>query len=143
MTKVPLGDIGYIFHKEFGTQGWFTGTVIKIMEDGDRQCVYNDGDVEDLDLNELIQLAKLDPNNHHSVNNTTSTTISNKSNRRPRGKSPSSSTIAKKRRRQCGHEGCTKRKNKRCSSMGCANSSVKGGVCVTHGAKVKRCSLYL
>jgi hypothetical protein len=33
-------------------------------------------------------------------------------------------------------------KLKRCSNKGCTNHSVKGGVCVTHGAKVthKRCS---
>jgi hypothetical protein len=32
------------------------------------------------------------------------------------------------------------RKNKQCNSMGCTNFSVKGGVCITHGAKHKRCS---
>jgi hypothetical protein len=32
------------------------------------------------------------------------------------------------------------RKNKRCSSMGCANQAQKGGVCITHGAKMNRCS---
>jgi hypothetical protein len=34
------------------------------------------------------------------------------------------------------------RKNKRCSHEGCSNQAVKGGVCVTHGAKVtkKQCS---
>jgi hypothetical protein len=34
------------------------------------------------------------------------------------------------------------RKNKRCSHEGCANQAVKGGVCITHGAKVtrKQCS---
>jgi hypothetical protein len=31
------------------------------------------------------------------------------------------------------------RKNKQCNSMGCTNFSVKGGVCITHGAKHKRC----
>ncbi|KAK1748095.1 hypothetical protein QTG54_000034 [Skeletonema marinoi] len=31
-------------------------------------------------------------------------------------------------------------KVKRCSSEGCANYTVKGGVCSRHGAKVKRCS---
>ena len=29
---------------------------------------------------------------------------------------------------------------KRCSHEGCANRAVKGGVCVTHGAKLKQCS---
>jgi hypothetical protein len=32
------------------------------------------------------------------------------------------------------------RKNKRCCSMGCANQAQKGGVCITHGAKMKQCS---
>ena len=32
------------------------------------------------------------------------------------------------------------RMRKRCSHEGCANRAVKGGVCVTHGAKLKQCS---
>jgi hypothetical protein len=52
------------FWKEFGAQGWFTGTVVKIMKDGDRRCIYSDGDVEDLLLDDLVQLAKLDPANN-------------------------------------------------------------------------------
>ena len=31
-------------------------------------------------------------------------------------------------------------KLKRCSSEGCTNQAVNGGVCVKHGAKVKQCS---
>ncbi len=31
-------------------------------------------------------------------------------------------------------------KVKRCSSDGCTNGVIKGGVCKKHGAKVKRCS---
>jgi hypothetical protein len=58
-----IGDVGYVFRKEFN-EGWFTGTVVKIMEDGDRRCEYTDGDVEDLLLDDLVQLAKLDPNNN-------------------------------------------------------------------------------
>ena len=61
-STIVIGDIGYVFRKEF-VQGWFTGTVVKIMKDGDRRCEYSDGDVEDLLLDELVQLAKLDPNN--------------------------------------------------------------------------------
>jgi hypothetical protein len=54
----------------------------------------------------------------------------------------------------CSHEGCTnvvkkggvcvthgaKVTKKRCSFRGCTNHVVKGGVCVTHGAKMKQCS---
>jgi hypothetical protein len=29
---------------------------------------------------------------------------------------------------------------KRCRDEGCTNQAYKGGVCVTHGAKVKRCT---
>ena len=57
-----IGNVGYVFRKEFN-EGWFTGIVVKIMKDGDRQCEYSDGDVEDLLLDDLVQLAKLDPNN--------------------------------------------------------------------------------
>jgi hypothetical protein len=60
-TKV-IGDVGYVFQKEFN-EGWFTGIAVKIMEDGYRQCEYSDNDVEDLLLDDLVQLAKLDPNN--------------------------------------------------------------------------------
>jgi hypothetical protein len=31
-------------------------------------------------------------------------------------------------------------KVRRCSSEGCSNQAVKGGVCMRHGAKTKRCS---
>ena len=37
-TKV-IGDVGYVFRKEFN-EGWFTGIVVKIMEDGDQRCEY-------------------------------------------------------------------------------------------------------
>jgi hypothetical protein len=69
-TKMKIGDIGYAFRKEFGAQGWFTGTVVKIMKDGDRQCEYSDGDVEDLLLDDLVQLAKLDPANNRNKKST-------------------------------------------------------------------------
>ena len=62
-------------------------------------------------------------------------------------------TIMKKTKpKLCSHEGCTNgarkggvcvthgAKLKRCSHEGCANQARKGGVCTTHGAKVKRCS---
>ena len=62
-----IGDLGYVFRKEFGAQGWFTGTVVRIMKDGDRRCKYSDGDVEDLLLDDLVQLAKLNPKNYHST----------------------------------------------------------------------------
>jgi hypothetical protein len=32
------------------------------------------------------------------------------------------------------------RKRKRCSHDGCTNQEQNGGVCMTHGAKVKKCS---
>jgi hypothetical protein len=44
--KMPpnmIGDIGYVFRKKFGAQGWFMGTVVKIMKDGDPRCKYPDG----------------------------------------------------------------------------------------------------
>jgi hypothetical protein len=58
----------------------------------------------------------------------------------------------KKRWRQCSHVGCTNvvykggvcvthgAKIKQCSYEGCNNKVKKGGVCVTHGAKKKQCS---
>jgi len=66
---VPVGNVGYTFRKEFDA-GWFTGTVIKIMTDGDRRCKYTDGDIEDLYLSDLIHLAKLDPDNNNNSSST-------------------------------------------------------------------------
>jgi hypothetical protein len=46
--------------------GWFTGTVVEIIPNAymgyyDRRCVYTeDGDVEDLRIKDLAELAKLD-----------------------------------------------------------------------------------
>ncbi|KAK1748109.1 hypothetical protein QTG54_000048 [Skeletonema marinoi] len=60
----------------------------------------------------------------------------------------------KRRRYECSADGCTKNnvinrgvcvkhgaKIKRCISDGCTNNAQKGGVCKRHGAKVKRCSM--
>lgn len=63
--NIEIGDVGYEFQKLFDA-GWFTGKVTEIIPNGnskDRRCVYNDGDVEDLSLEELQRLAKLDPKN--------------------------------------------------------------------------------
>ena len=62
-----IGEVGYKFRKQFGTMGWFTGTVVEIIpnaESGyDRRCVYTeDGDVEDLRIEDLVELAKLNNN---------------------------------------------------------------------------------
>ena len=62
-----IGVVGYKFRKWFGTMGWFTGTVVEIIpnaESGyDRRCVYTeDGDVEDLRIEDLVELAKLENN---------------------------------------------------------------------------------
>eukprot|EP00985_Skeletonema_marinoi_P012219 scaffold5861_cov127-Skeletonema_marinoi.AAC.1 len=62
--EVSLGDVGYTFRKKFN-EGWFTGKVVKIRpgaaHDKDRRCLYEDGDEEDLSLDELKILASLDP----------------------------------------------------------------------------------
>jgi len=65
-NNIEIGDVGYEFQKQFDA-GWFTGKVTQIVPVGnekDRRCVYNDGDIEDLSLEELHRLAKLDPNNN-------------------------------------------------------------------------------
>jgi len=42
MPAKVIGDIGYVFRKKFGDQGWFMGTAVKIKKDGDRRCKYSD-----------------------------------------------------------------------------------------------------
>ena len=65
--KINIGDVGYQFLKEFDS-GLYKGTVIEILQDADdgwdRRCIYEDGDCEDLTLNELIRLATLLPHKH-------------------------------------------------------------------------------
>ena len=62
IPKINIGDVGYQFRKEFDS-GLYKGTVIEILQDAigglDRRCVYEDGDYEDLTLNELKRLATL------------------------------------------------------------------------------------
>ena len=65
-NNVEIGNVGYEFRKEFDSR-WYTGKVTEIILLGGstkdhRRCVYNDGDIEDLSLEELQRLAKLDPN---------------------------------------------------------------------------------
>jgi predicted DNA-binding protein (UPF0251 family) len=57
-----VGEVGYKFRKQFGSMGWFTGTVVKIITKSYlRLCVYTeDGEFEDLRLVDLVELAKLD-----------------------------------------------------------------------------------
>ena len=165
-----IGDIGYVFQKEFGSQGWFTGTVVKIMKDGDRRCKYSDGDVEDLLLDDLVQLARLDT---HS-NSTEERKIPIAQKFQPDVKCGSIATTKMKRKKcniegrnnnvqkggvrithgakECSFEGCANKvqkggvcvthgaKKKRCGHKGCTNQAVQGGVCITHGAMTKRCS---
>ena len=57
-----IGEVGYTFRKQFGSMGWFTGTVVEIIPKSYlRRCVYTeDGEFEDLRVADLVQLAKLD-----------------------------------------------------------------------------------
>ena len=60
--------------------------------------------------------------------------------------------IKKRKHADCSVQGCTSQAKlggvcvkhgarvKRCTHPGCRNQAVKGGVCVGHGAKVKRCN---
>jgi hypothetical protein len=69
--KVDIGQVGYQFRKQFHS-GWYTGQVTHILPTTnhggtsttttvkDRRCLYNDGDVEDLSLEELKHLAELE-----------------------------------------------------------------------------------
>ena len=65
IKEVPIGSVGYIFRKKFA-EGWFTGKVVEIISGAelgkDRRCLYEDGDAEDLSLEELEMLATLDKN---------------------------------------------------------------------------------
>jgi len=147
MPPNTIGDIGYVFPKEFGSQGWFTGTVVKIMKDGDPRCKYSDGDVEDLLLDDLVQLARLDT---HS-NSTEERKIPIAQKFQPDVKCRSIATT-KTKRLKFNVEGCNNQvmkgelcithgaERKRCSFVGYTKQVGKGRVCVTHGAKVKQCS---
>ena len=59
---VAVGDVGYAFLKYFlnDNDEWqlYLGKVTQIFLDGDRRCVYEDGDKEDLSLNDLYQIAE-------------------------------------------------------------------------------------
>ena len=67
--KKEIGQVGYTFRKRFHS-GWYTGKVTEIIPRNnsnitancakDRRCVYNDGDEEDLSLEELKHLAELE-----------------------------------------------------------------------------------
>lgn len=64
-----VGQVGYTFRKQFHS-GWYTGQVTHILPKmhgtttaatvKDRRCLYNDGDEEDLSLEELKHLAELE-----------------------------------------------------------------------------------
>eukprot|EP00984_Skeletonema_dohrnii_P007857 scaffold2901_cov91-Skeletonema_dohrnii-CCMP3373.AAC.1 len=84
-NKVGIGQVGYTFRKQFHS-GWYIGKVSAIIPRGgnyttpaaststttvkDRRCVYNDGDEEDLSLEELKHLAELEElDRYHPDNN--------------------------------------------------------------------------
>merc|ERR1712194_624628 len=81
----------------------------------------------------------------------------NKGIRSPGRPDPSGQPKARRKRKVCSEDGCTKnaqeggvcikhgakvKQRKVCSEEDCTNGAQKGGVCYKHGAKVKRCSHY-
>merc|ERR1740124_1935489 len=82
-----LGNVGYRFRKHFPGHGYFDGIVIQIRPEAalgkDRRCVYSDGDLEDLSLNDLHVL------NTNRDSDTTKTKIKTKniSEKEPAGNS--------------------------------------------------------
>ena len=73
-----VGDVGYEFNKLFEDGELYTGFVIKIREGAaggrDRRCVYEDGDLEDLSMEELESFASnTDDTNNNNTNNSTDT----------------------------------------------------------------------
>merc|ERR1712194_301586 len=76
----------------------------------------------------------------------------NKGIRSPGRPDPSGQPKARRKRKVCSEDGCTKNaqkggvcikhgaKVKRCSHYDCTKQVQQGGVCIEHGAKVKRCS---
>ena len=59
---VPITAVGYSFEKNFKGYGWFKGKVVEILPGAaggkDRRCEYEDGDMEDLSLQQLRSLQK-------------------------------------------------------------------------------------
>ena len=57
---VPITSVGYSFEKLFKGHGWFKGKVMEIRQGAmggkDRRCKYEDGDMEDLSLQQLRKL---------------------------------------------------------------------------------------
>jgi len=83
--KVGIGQVGYTFRKQFHS-GWYIGKVTAIIPRGsnytttttaastattvkDRRCVYNDGDEEDLSLEELKHFAELEELDRYNPDN--------------------------------------------------------------------------
>lgn len=65
-----VGDVGYRFLKHFEGHGVFEGRVVEILANApskkDRRCEYNDGDIEDLSLSDLMQLSRRNSNTTHT-----------------------------------------------------------------------------
>ena len=59
---VPITAVGFSFEKNFKGHGWFKGKVVEILSGAaggkDRRCEYEDGDMEDLSLQQLRSLQK-------------------------------------------------------------------------------------
>ena len=60
---VPITAVGFSFEKFFKGHGWFKGKVVEIRPGAagghDRRCEYEDGDMEDLSLQQLRSLHHL------------------------------------------------------------------------------------
>mmetsp|Transcript_34118 Transcript_34118/g.55700 ORF Transcript_34118/g.55700 Transcript_34118/m.55700 type:complete len:440 (+) Transcript_34118:100-1419(+) len=139
-NNVNVGDVGYTFRKQFGDD-WYTGKVVRIQpgprtraagagQKEDRQCLYEDGDAEDLSLPELRELALLDPENKFVCK---PNIVPQHSQGRDEGHE---SKLAK-----CNHKVCVNRTTCRvkpkpkCSHEECTHNAIKGGVCRKHGEK--------
>eukprot|EP00957_Ditylum_brightwellii_P123440 9411364-Ditylum_brightwellii.AAC.1 len=45
VANILIGGLGFQFVKKFGAAGWFTNKVTKLLNNGKRECKFNDRDI--------------------------------------------------------------------------------------------------
>ena len=57
-TAIPLGEVGFVFVRKFGSAGYFNGTIIEKKRNGKLLCEFHDGARHQYSLDEIEQYAK-------------------------------------------------------------------------------------
>ena len=58
-ASIPIGEVGFVFIKKFGSAGYFNGKVIKVLTNGKQLCEFCDNTRHSYTLHQLEVYSKM------------------------------------------------------------------------------------